>query len=272
MVRFLTLKRALMSDEPTWGVVSRMGRRLIGPLLARPAGANVLLLANVFPSHRLPGWLVQPEGKFQAMPTPIYNIQNLQPAFHLRYTWTGWPTHGTHFPEQPAEPFFQELDKAWATDCLKRISTKWSADQIQLAFSTTPSVSPTQFVARAKVLLQHALRLAETPVKFSRKVSFRSIGDNHTADVEGYIAQQVDKEHFVDPRFGAMLKRFTVIDESVTLDKPSESNSGRYWYNLHVVLVVADRARFRNEADFEKLDRALAGTAAKHGYQLAVRA
>ncbi len=230
------------------------------------------MLANVFPRHRLPGWLVQPEGKSQAMPTPIYNIQNLQPAFHLRYTWTGWPTHGTHFPEHPDEPFFQELDKAWATDCLKRISTQWSADQIQLAFSTTPSVSPTQFVARAKGRLQHALRLAGTPVKFSRKVSFRSIGDNHSADVQAYIAQQVDKEQFVDPRFAVMLKRFTVIDESVTLGQPSESNSGRYWYNLHVVLVVADRARFRNEADFEKLDRALAGTAPKHGYQLAVRA
>ena len=113
------------------------------------------------------------------MPTPIYNIQNLQPAFHLRYTWTGWPTDGTHFPTQPDEPFFQERDKAWATDCLKRISTQWSADQIQLAFSTTPSVSPTQFVARAKGRLQHALRLDGTPVKFSRKVSFRSIGDNH---------------------------------------------------------------------------------------------
>jgi REP element-mobilizing transposase RayT len=206
------------------------------------------------------------------MPTPIYNIQNLQPAFHLRYTWTGWPTDGTLFPKQPDELFFQELDKAWATDCLKRILTQWSADQIQLAFSTTPSVSPTLFVARAKGRLQHAMRLDGTPVKFSRKVSFRSVGDNHTADVEGYIAQQVDKEQFVDPRFAAMLKKFTVIDESVTLDQPSESNSGRYWYNLHVVLVVADRARFRNEADFEKLDRALVGTAAKHGYQLAVRA
>lgn len=104
------------------------------------------------PRHRLPGWLVQPEG-----------------------------------------PLFQELDKAWATDYRKRISTRWSADKIQLAFSTTPSVSPTPFVARAKGRLQHALRLAGTPVKFSRKVSFRSIGDNHSADVEFYIAQQVDK-------------------------------------------------------------------------------
>jgi len=64
----------------------------------------------------------------------------------------------------------------------------------------------------------------------------------------------------------------SVVDESVALDQPSESNSGRYWYNLHVVLLVADRARFRNEADFIKLDRALVATATKHQYQLAVRA
>jgi len=64
----------------------------------------------------------------------------------------------------------------------------------------------------------------------------------------------------------------SVVDESVALDQPSESNSGRYWYNLHVVLVVADQARFRNEAAYIKLDRALVATATKHQYQLAVRA
>ncbi len=206
------------------------------------------------------------------MPTPIYSSKTIQPAFHLRYTWTGWPTEGTKFPSQPSDTFFHELDTAWATDNLKRISMRWNAEEIQLAFSTIPVVAPTLFVARAKGRLQHALRLAETPVTFSRKVAFRSIGDNHTADVEGYIAQQVDKKQFVDPRFATMLKRFTVIDESVSLDQPSESNSGRYWYNLHIVLVVADRARFRNEADFEKLDRALVGTSVKHDYQLAARA
>jgi REP element-mobilizing transposase RayT len=206
------------------------------------------------------------------MTTPIYDAHDLKASFHLRYTWTGWPTEGTKFPPQPDDLFFQELDNAWATDKLKRISMRWNADEIQIAFSTIPTVPPTFFVARVKGRLQHALRLAGTPVHFSRKVAFRSIGDNHTSDVEGYIAQQVDKEQFVDPRFTAMLRRFTVIDEHVALHQPSESNSGRYWYNLHLVLVVADRARFRNEKDFAKLDRAVVATAAKHDYQLAARA
>ena len=80
------------------------------------------------------------------------------------------------------------------TDNLKRVSMQWSADEIQLEFSTIPIVAPSLFVARVKGRLQHALRLSGTPVKFSRKVAFRSVGENHTSDVENYIAQQVDKE------------------------------------------------------------------------------
>ncbi|MEZ6091668.1 MAG: hypothetical protein R3C05_27370 [Pirellulaceae bacterium] len=178
------------------------------------------------------------------MPIPIYKIESLRPAFHLRYTWTGWPTAGSQFPTQPNEKFFKGLDAAWMQDNLKRISMNWSPDEVQFAFSTIPVVSPVLFVGRVKGRLQHALRLAGTPVKFSRKVAFRGFGDNHTSKVEHYIAQQVDKERFVDPRFAEMLKSFTVVDDGVELNQPSESNSGRYWYNLHVVLVVADAVAF----------------------------
>lgn len=201
------------------------------------------------------------------MPTPIYKAQNLKTSFHLRYTWTGWPTEGTKFPSHPDDLYFQALDNAWATDNLNRISMRWNADEIQLAFSTMPDNAPTLFVARVKGRLQHTLRVAGTPVKFSRTVSFRSIGDSHTSEVEDYIALQVDKEQFVDPRFAAILKRFTVIDGNVALDQPSQSNSGRYWYNLQVVLVVADRALFSKGEDFARLDRTLVATAKKHDYQ-----
>jgi len=131
---------------------------------------------------------------FSPTPTPLYTNQDIRPAFHLRYTWTGWPTGGTNFPSQPDDAFFRELDKAWTIDNLKRISLQWNPGEIQHGFSTIPNVSPTLFVARVKGRLQHALRLTGTPVKFSRKVAFRAVGENHTADVEGYIAQQVDKE------------------------------------------------------------------------------
>jgi len=206
------------------------------------------------------------------MPNPIYKYEHLKPAFHLRYTWTGWPTARTQIPPTPDEHFFEQLDTAWQLDNLKRIATNWQTDKIQFTFSTVPTVSPTLFVARVKGRLQHALRLGGTPVRFSRKVAFRGIGENHTFEVENYIQTQVEKERFVDPRFSEMLRRFTIVDPAVALDEPSESNSGRYWYNLHVVLVVASRGRIRSEQDFAKLDRVVQATAEKHQYGLAARA
>ncbi len=149
---------------------------------------------------------------------------------------------------------------------------KWQPEELQFAFSTIPIVSPIFFVGRVKGRLQHALAMAGTQVKFSRKVAFRGIGDNHTSDVKNYVSQQVEKGQFVDPKFEEKLKRFSCIDESVQLNQPSESNSGRYWYNLHVVIVVANRARTRSEADFATLDRAVVATAIKHGYRLAAQA
>jgi REP element-mobilizing transposase RayT len=206
------------------------------------------------------------------MPTPIYQVAHVRSAFHLRYTWTGWPASGSLFPAVPNGAFFRALDEAWATDHLKRISTRWDADQIQFGFSTVPTVAPTLFVARVKGRLQHALRQAGSPMKFSRKVAFRAVGKNRRAEVTNYVLHQVDNESFVDPDFEAMLRRFTVLDEGVALDEPSESNSGRYWYNLHLTFVVADRARLRHESDFERLDRMVLATATKHEYRLAARA
>jgi REP element-mobilizing transposase RayT len=206
------------------------------------------------------------------MANPIYAYEHLKPAFHLRYTWTGWTTAGTQIPPRPNETCFEQLDTAWKSDNLKRIATNWQTDKIQFTFSTVPTVAPTVFVGRVKGRLQHALRLGGTPVKFSRKVAFRGIGENHTREVQDYVQTQVEKEQLVDPRFSEMLKRFTVADDSVALDQPSESNSGRYWYNLHVVLVVASRGRIRSEDDFTKLDRTVQAVAKKHQYGIAARA
>ena len=61
-------------------------------------------------------------------------------------------------------------------------------------------------VARLKGRLDHAFRTKGIPLNFSRKVALRSLGENTQAGVDQYIANQVDKEQFVDDRFGASLK------------------------------------------------------------------
>ena len=185
-------------------------------------------------------------------PQPIYTSENVRPAYHLRYTWSGWPS-SNRFPDPPSDETWRELDEAWETDGIRRLEGKWTDESIQLTFSVKPTVAPVFFVARVKGRLQHALRTSGQPTKFSRKVAFRTIGDNHRTEVESYIEQQVDKEGFVDPDFQHFLKQFTVVSSHVDLSQPTETNSGRYWYNLHLVLVIDGRWRIVDEASLETI-------------------
>lgn len=203
---------------------------------------------------------------------PIYSIQNVRPISHLYYTWTGWPYRGEKFPQAPNPPFFDQLDKAWEKDNCSRVSTLWAEDRIQFGFSVAPIVSPVEFVSRIKGRLQHAMRSHGDTIRLSRKVAFRAIGKNQTNEVANYVSKQVDKQPFVDVKFTQMLKGFTTVNSTKLLQEPSRSNSGRYWYNLHLVLVVAGRGRLGHEADFAKLDRIVAATADKYQHDLAVRA
>jgi REP element-mobilizing transposase RayT len=85
--------------------------------------------------------------------------------------------------------------------------------------------------------LDHAIRTHGLSLPFSRKVAVRSIGDSTRRDVESYIEQQARKERFADPRWAAAVESLAYSDPAVDLGKPTESLSGRYWFNLHVVLV-----------------------------------
>ncbi len=124
---------------------------------------------------------------------------------------------------------------------------------IQFTFSVMPGVSLVFFAARVKGRLEHALRLAGMPVAFSRKVAVRTIGKNTRDEVEAYIRRQVEKEPLADPRFREFLREFTVVDPQVDLSRPTASNPGRYWYNLHPVLVVVERYRFWDRASLTTL-------------------
>ena len=140
---------------------------------------------------------------------------------------------------------------------------------IQILFSAAPTMSPVRFCQRVKGRLQHALRKAGLPVHFSRKVSFRSLGENTTPVVENYIREQTRKEDFADRRFREIMRRFTVVNKGVDLQKPSESNSGRYWYNLHLVLVAANRFRITEPEILGQIRDAALAAALEHGHRIA---
>jgi REP element-mobilizing transposase RayT len=201
-------------------------------------------------------------------PQPIYSPATLSsPAYQLRYTWSGWPSSGT-FPSPLSDAAFQSLDEAWEQDGLRRLEQQWCAAAIQFTFSVKPNVSPVFFASRVKGRLQHALRSAGTPIEFSRKLAVRTIGDNTTQDVERYVRGQVEKESFDDARYAEFLREFTVVDPDVDLGQPTTSNSGRYWYNLHLVLLVADGCRFHDRENLVAIRDWSLAIGRKKGYAI----
>lgn len=63
----------------------------------------------------------------------------------------------------------------------------------------------------------------------------------------------------------------TATDSSVRLDEPTATATGRYWYNLHVVLVTDQRLRFTDEGSLRKIGRMCDTVARKKRYQVSRR-
>ena len=198
----------------------------------------------------------------------LYTAHNLKPTFVLHYDWTGWPTAGTTLPPQSAS-VARETAFLWEKDGLRLLEPHATSQKVQILFSVNPQVSPTFFCMRVKGRLQHALRRNGTPVDFSRKVSFRSLGENTSEVVENYIRGQVGNGDFADPRFRATMRRFTVVADDIRLAEPSESNSGRYWYDLHLVMVAAERFRITVPERLGRIRNTALALAAEGGHRIA---
>ena len=198
-----------------------------------------------------PSDLVSLEAKIRelAKPRPMYTPSSVRATHSLRYDWTGWLSNGQPFPASTHD-VIGSLRQLWHTDGLDLLDCRIRNDCAQILFEASHKVSPIVSTQRIKGRLQHALKQAGTPVGFSRKLAFRSLGENTRLVVERYLGKQVSKEGFMDPRFAARMKEYTIEKRGVDLRQPAETNSGRYWYNLHLVLVTSGR---RWIVDYQRL-------------------
>jgi REP element-mobilizing transposase RayT len=203
-------------------------------------------------------------------PEPIYTSKNVPtPAYQLRFSWACWPSGRAVFPPW-IDVLFEELAVKWDTDGIRRLESDLSLERIQMTVSVKPHVSPVVLAARLKGRLDHALRQAGNVVTFSRKISLRSLGDATRTTVEQYIRNQIPKERYVDRGTEALLSQFTVRNAHVDLFLPTETNSGRYWYNLHLVLVTAGRQGCFDTACLKTIRDGCFQIAAKKGYLISI--
>src|SRR5579884_868338 len=200
-------------------------------------------------------------------PQPAYRPADLRAAYQLRYGWTGWAS-ASPFATDVLADVLLGIAPEWTTDGLRLLESKLTPTQLQLTFSTTPQVSPVLLAARVKGRIQHHCRHHGAPIDFSRKLAVRSLGDATRARVEAYIREQVPNEPLADPRYRAMLTAFTVHNAEVDLAEPTESHSGRYWYNLHLVLVLRERYRLGEAATLAKIRDTVQRICRKKGYQV----
>ncbi|MCA9210488.1 MAG: transposase [Planctomycetales bacterium] len=198
-------------------------------------------------------------------PTPMYSAA-VAPAYCLRYCWTGWPSD-VALPPVPTN-LLESIQPAWESDGIRLLESHWVADKVQLTFSTTPQVAPEFLAARVKGRLAYALRQSGQHLAFSRKLAVRSLGDNTRKIVESYIERQVANGRLADPRFTQRIEQFTVTMPQVDLSRPYEVKRGRYWCNLHLVLVVEQRGRMHEQRVLETVRDGAFRVACKKGYAI----
>lgn len=198
---------------------------------------------------------------------PWYEPSAQHPAYHLRYSWSAWPSAA--WCGAAHEPILTALTPLWEQDGLRLLASAWSSERIQLTFSARPDVSPATLAGRAKGRLQHAMRHGNCSFPgFSRKLSVGAVGDNHTDEVINYLCRQVDKEQFADSGFREKLREFTTICRDVDFSVPSDSARGRYWHNLHLVLVTEERFRIASREKLARIYSVSFQIAAKKGYSI----
>ena len=196
----------------------------------------------------------------------LYTAGNAMAAYRLHYLWTSWLREGGELP-WPRD-LSASLESAWERDGLRCMRATRTRERVQILFSTLPNVAPVLLAARAKGRLTHALRLRGIRHRFSRKLSVRTIGENTRGQVEHYVESQVPSARWVDARFESLLSRFTTACDDVNLREPTIVRSGRYWYDLHVVLCTDWGHRFTDARSLGTLHESAVMVARRGGHSL----
>ena len=171
-----------------------------------------------------------------AAPEPIYNVDNCSFSYPLQWSLTAfWRT-----PTSEAN-WLEELRSETEKDGIRLLGHRFAEPGTsQFTISSQPHVAPRLIVQRVKGRLQYLIRdTMREP--WRRHFAIRSVGRVTRADVEKYVILQLDHHRMADSKVQNQLGQFQINRPEVDLSRPQRTSHGRFWYNLHVVLVHRER-------------------------------
>ena len=198
------------------------------------------------------------------MPDPLYTADNCTPAYQLRWSLALFP----HAELPSAEIWLEALKHGTETDGVRLLEChRRAADVWQFLLSTLPTVAPPQIIKSVKGRLQNLVHETH-PKAFRRNFSLTSVGDANRTAVEQYVSDQLGHHRMADPRIEARLQRYQLAFPEVDLSRPIFSDHGRYVYNLHLVLVHAERWRDVSEGFLDATRDMVLKVARQKGHRL----
>ncbi|MDA0657443.1 MAG: hypothetical protein O3C60_01260 [Planctomycetota bacterium] len=166
------------------------------------------------------------------------------------------------------DTWIDELRKSTENDGIRILGHQFAGPATsQFAISTKPHVSPRQVVQRIKGRLQNLLKI-RYPRSWRRNFAIRSVGHVSRTMIERYVASQLDHNHGDNQRLKERLHEFQVENAEIDLSIPSTTAHGKYWYNLHIVLVHRERYEERQFQSLGKVRAMVLISARSKGYLL----
>ncbi len=197
-------------------------------------------------------------------PQPTFSPKNTSYVHNLFYSWHGILSDKIDFPPT-TENIIKQCIPLWKKDGFEFLHATNTAKPLQILFKVQPNISPEKLTQKVKGRLLYAFRQSGIYLKFSRALGFRSLGFNTSKIVKDYIDGQVEKEDLADNRYKEILKQFTSSDNKVHFNDPHKNKRSRYWYNIHLVIVIADRGLpITKDAVFKKIKEIIPLIAKKH--------
>ena len=193
-----------------------------------------------------------------------YTTSNTEPAYQLNWGLTLFWRQSPIDEDQ----WLDKLKLATEPDGVRILRHRVSAENTSQFFvSTKPHVKPSELIRSVKGRLQHEIQ-SNMHKAFQRNYALRSIGESRRSVVEDYVANQLRHHVMADSGVQDRLARYQKVYEAVDLSKPQLSAHGKFWHNLHVVIVNESRWMEIQDDILTRLNRIIEGLADKHAYRL----